>query len=159
MRTALVFVFLMSGCATQQSGSPSYGNFVSRASTASHQKMASDAVRQLDALYAPAMTRFDVSQPTADPFGAALVQTLRQHGYALAQTTALQTTPPAGPDSVKPTSTAVERNGVTLRYVLDELPGTNLIRLTLQIEDQMLTRAYQVADDGASPASQWIRKE
>ncbi|WP_272387480.1 hypothetical protein [Acinetobacter baumannii] len=68
----------LGGCATTSQ----YGNFVQSAAL-DQQKLAADAVQQLATLYAPARTRLELQQPTPDPFGQALVKSLRDKGYAL----------------------------------------------------------------------------
>nr|ANC48769.1 conjugative transfer protein [Variovorax paradoxus] len=68
----------LGGCATTSQ----YGNFVQSAAL-DQQKLATDAVQQLATLYAPARTRLELQQPTPDPFGQALVKSLRDKGYAL----------------------------------------------------------------------------
>lgn len=62
----------LGGCATTSQ----YGNFVQSAAL-DQQKLATDAVQQLATLYAPARTRLELQQPTPDPFGQALVKSLR----------------------------------------------------------------------------------
>ena len=81
---------------------------------------------------------------------------LRAKGYAVRE---------AGPTSVAPGATARGETGGTaatglvllLQYVLDRPAG--LVRVTLMIGDQSLTRAYLAQNDTLHPAGAWVRKE
>jgi hypothetical protein len=128
-------------------------------STEVHQKLALDTVRQLHALFPPASTRFDIAQPAADSFGIALVTGLREKGYAVMESSAVSTANrPSSPGEAarqsKPPAT-----GLVLRYLIDS-PGTdNLYRVSLQIGNGSLSRAYLSDIDGVQAAGAWVRKE
>ena len=73
-----LLALVLAGCAT----SPPYGHFAA-SPVAVNQTIAADAVKQLTSLYPPAKTRLELQQPTPDAFGMALVEGLRERGYAL----------------------------------------------------------------------------
>ena len=135
----VLLTLAVSGCATTSQ----YGNFIP-SSTLAQQQLATDAVQQLSTLYAPARTRLELQQPTPDPFGQALVKSLRDKGYAL-----LEFTP----------GTKAAAEGLPLRYVLDQADDSNLYRLTLMVGNQSLTRPYLVQNGRFAPAGYWVRKE
>jgi len=68
MAAALV----MTGCATQAL----HGNYLANADADKQRQLASDAVKQVVALWPPARTRLALNQPTDDVFGVALTQGL-----------------------------------------------------------------------------------
>ena len=111
-------------------------------------------MQQLATLYPPAKTRFELHQATPDAFGLALVNTLRERGYALLefspadQAKASAATAPAGAPAALP-----------LRYVLDQAGTTNLYRLTLLVGNQSITRPYLEENGSFVPAGYWARKE
>lgn len=148
---AALLVIALSGCAT--TGTGQYGNFVPPTAAADQQQLARDVVQQLATLYPPAKTRFDLQHATPDPFGQALVLTLRESGYALLEfdKTGPQATTAAG----APASPA----GLPLRYVFDQAGESNLYRLTMLVGNQSITRPYLVQDGGFAPAGYWVRKE
>jgi len=143
----------LAGCATPPTP---YGNFIGQAPAGYDRTIAEDAVRQLAAIYPPAATRFEVRQATSDAFGRLLMASLRGKGYAVRE---------ARPTSVTPGATARGETGATaatgpvlpLQYVLDRPAG--LVRVSLMIGDQSLTRAYQAQNDALRPAGAWVRKE
>lgn len=145
---AALFALTLAGCAT----TGQYGNFVPTA--ANQQQIATDAVQQLATLYPPAKTRFELHQATPDAFGLALVNTLRERGYALLefspadQAKASAAPAPAGAPAALP-----------LRYVLDQAGATNLYRLTLLVGNQSITRPYLEENGSFVPAGYWARKE
>ena len=147
----------LAGCTTTPTSA--YGNFTQSAPAAVHKTVADDAVKQLAALYPPASTRLDLQQATPDAFGSRLVESLRAKGYALLEFKPGSQTA-ASLNTV--TGTATERAagaGKPLRYILDQLDA-NLYRLTLQVGDQSLSRAYALAQSGTlHPAGAWVRKE
>jgi len=76
-------VILDGGCATQGQR----GFYAKTLSPTQSIEMAEDTAREMVALYPPASTYLALKQPTADPFGTALVGQLRNKGYALAEAT------------------------------------------------------------------------
>lgn len=131
----------LGGCAM----SPQYGNFVESTAPDQHQ-LAADAVQQLVTLYVPAQTRLQLQQPTPDPFGQALVQSLRDKGYALVEFA------PGAPSAP---------GGLPLRYVLDQADddAAPLFRLTLMIGNQAIARPYLAQNGVFAPAGYWVRRE
>jgi hypothetical protein len=150
---SLLGALVLAGCATPPTP---YGNFIGQAPAGYDRTIAEDAVRQLAAVYPPAATRFEVRQATHDAFGRLLMASLRAKGYAVRE---------AGPTSVAQGATARSEAGVAaaagpvlpLRYVLDR--PADLVRVTLMIGDQSLTRAYLAQNDALRPAGAWVRKE
>ena len=167
-KTAFLMLLLaglagLGGCATPAPSA--YGNFTQGTPAAFHQTMVHDAVKQLVALYPPANTRLDLQQPTPDVFGSQLVESLRAKGYALlefkpgSKTAALPATATATATATDRAADRAAGAGKPLRYVLDQFDA-NLYRLTLQVGEQSLTRAYLAAQGGAlRPAGAWVRKE
>ncbi len=150
---SLLCVLGLAGCATPPAP---YGNFIGQAPVGYDRTLAEDAVRQLAAVYPPAATRFEVRQATSDAFGRQLMATLRAKGYAVRE---------AESTSVAPGVTARAEAGATaatspvlpLQYVLDR--PADLVRVTLMIGDQSLTRAYLAQNESLRPAGAWVRKE
>lgn len=136
----------LSGCATEP-----YGNFVSSASSPAgfNESLVADTMKQLVALYPPASTRFDLDQPTSDdPFGRALVESLRAHGYAITE---------LKPTAAKNTNQSAAPS--ILHYVLDEPVSTNLYRITVLVGPESITRAYLMKNNTIAPAGAWVRRE
>ena len=145
---AALFALTLAGCAT----TGQYGNFVPAA--ANQQQIATDAVQQLATLYPPAKTRFELHQATPDAFGLALVNTLRERGYAL-----LEFSPADQAKASAATAPAGAPEALPLRYVLDQAGTTNLYRLTLLVGNQSITRPYLEENGSFVPAGYWARKE
>ncbi|KTT27416.1 conjugal transfer protein TrbH [Pseudomonas oryzihabitans] len=143
----------LGGCTT----SSQYGNFIQSA-TLDQRKLASDAAQQLATLYAPARTRLDLQQPTSDPFGQALVKTLRDKGYAVQEFAPANVGPATATAAPQP-AVAPAPTGLSLRYVLDQAGDSNLYRLTLLVGNQSLTRPYMAQGGSFAPAGYWVRKE
>ena len=149
----LLCVLGLAGCATPPTP---YGNFIGQAPAGYERTLAEDAARQLAAVYPPAATRFEVRQATPDGFGRQLMASLRTKGYAVRE---------AGPTSVATGAAARGETGATaatgpvlpLQYVLDR--PADLVRVTLMIGDQSLTRAYLAQNGALQPAGAWVRKE
>lgn len=151
--TGLVLaVWVLGGCAT---GRP-YGNFVATSAALDQPALAAQATRQLAALWPPARTRFALTQPAADTFGAALVGQLRAAGYAVQEAAA--GSPALGTAPVDPAA-GLTSEALTLRYVLDHDAGTDLYRLTLSVGEQSITRAYLAQGGTVRPAGAWVRRE
>lgn len=145
-KTALLLLAALAGCAAGPKP-VSHGSFAT-ANPAIDKKMAGDAVKKLAALYPPAGTRFELQHAATDPFGASLIATLRAQGYALQEH--------------KPGSrpSADGKGGSrALSYVFDQPAETDLYRLTLTIDGQILSRVYLARDGIVAPAGYWVRKE
>jgi hypothetical protein len=147
---------LLTGCASAPSTTlpdKLYGNYTV-APAAVDQKIASDAIRQLVALYPPARTRFKITQTTSDAFGMALVAGLREKGYAVMETKADARAVPTI-DAVGGT----DAGELALHYLLDQSAARDLYRLTLAVAQQQLNRAYLVQNGTPYAAGAWVRKE
>ena len=140
----LVLLFALSGCATTQ-----YGNYVEDNSEAHNSIIASDAAYQLMQIYSPASTRFNMQHPTTDPFGAALIRSLRTGGYAIQE---ISKSNLAG--SV---NTIDDNDGATLAYIFDQ--SSDVYRLSIMIDEKILTRAYMPHEEGVVPGGSWVFKE
>ena len=143
----------LAGCATAP---PPYGNFAQEAPAGYDRTVAEDAVRQLTVVHPPANTRFDLQQPTPDPFGTWLTQSLRAKGYAVQEGAAApvaQGKTVRGEGGMAAGTPAV----LPLRYVFDR--AADLYRITLLVGDQSLTRAYLAQNGAVHPAGAWVRKE
>ena len=138
-----VLLFMLAGCATTP-----YGNFVAANDEAHNQSIAHDVTQQLIALYPPASTQFNLQHPTADSFGDALVDSLRTGGYAIHEHKKTKLS--------KSTDTPTS-DGMTLGYVFDQMDG--LYRLTVLVDQHVLTRAYISSENTINPAGNWVRKE
>ena len=120
MRKIFSFALLalaLGGCTT--TATSRYGNFVPSAALDQH-RLADDAVQQLAMLYAPAHTRLELQQPTPDPFGQALVKSLRDKGYALQEfiPASATTKSPASAPIVLPTATFARMRAMSTLPVL-----------------------------------------
>lgn len=140
----------LAGCVT----SPPYGSFV-KDSLVIDYPIARDAVTKLTALYPPASTRFELKQPTPDTFGRALVNGLREQGYAILEEVAA----PASATQPENNSAGAMTPGLPLRYVLDQASDPTQYRLTVLVGNQSLTRPYLAQNGTVVPAGYWTRKE
>ena len=139
----LVLIFILTGCATTQ-----FGNFVAHNDEAHNKSIASDVTGQLIQLYPPASTQFNMQHPTVDSFGDAFVGNLRAGGYAIHEHQKSNLN--------KSTDTSTS-DGLTLGYVFDQMDG--LYRLTVFVDQHVLTRAYISNESTINPAGYWVRKE
>ena len=153
---------LVVGCASTGMAPPSktYGNHA-LADAVFNTRLANDSVRQLEALFTPARTRINVAQATPDAYGQALIALLREKGYAVMEAGAA---PP--PIATTATDRATESAAspaapasFDLHYLIDRPGAGELYRLTLDIGQQSLSRAYLVTLDGTQAAGAWTRKE
>ena len=140
---------LLAGCTTASKAPQPESQ--TRATTAvTNKKMASDIATKMSALYPAARSKLTLRQASADPFGSALADALRTKGYALSEH--------VGPDATGASTKAVPGVGdLNLSYVVDQPLG--LIRVTVFINAQSLSRLYEANDRGVSPAGYWVRKE
>ena len=152
---------VLAGCASAPGAPvpPTYGNYAG-ASAAFNQKLASDAIKQLVALYPPASTRFNITQATTDLFGSALIAGLREKGYGVMESNPVGAapSPAAAPDKDASVPTK-DVAGLELRYLVDQQSASDLYRLVLAIGSQRLTRAYMTQNEGTHAAGSWVRKE
>lgn len=151
-----LLAFTLGGCATPNGP---HGNWVAPGDL-DQERLAADAVQQLAALYPPARTRFELQHPAADPFGQALLQLLRQKGYALREfaPASSRSAPVAAAASSQASADPAAPAVLPLRYVLDPAGDSDLYRLSLWVGQQALTRPY-LARNGTVAAGYWLRKE
>ncbi|WP_426116082.1 conjugal transfer protein TrbH [Massilia sp. PWRC2] len=157
LSTLLLVALGLAGCAAVPvPANGSYGNFVTTADADSDKAMADDVARKLVALYPPARTRFTLLQATPDTFGTSLIATLRAKGYAMAEfKPAPRPTNSPGVTAVAPEQSA----DIALAYVVDQPMDADLVRVTVLVNSQSLSRLYQAKEGGVAPAGYWIRKE
>lgn len=105
-----------------------------------------DTVKQLVSLYPPARTRLHLKQSVKDPFGASLIESLRQRGYSLNES-AFQGRSTQG------------MHHLALYYLIDEPSKGTLYRVTLVVGNQSLSRAYKIKKGAITPLGLWVRKE
>ena len=149
----LALLATLAGCASKP-----YGNFIENAPLSTNQTLAADTVKQLVSVYPPASTRFNLVHETPDAYGRALISSLRAKGYALqegGEQSAKEAE--AAKSAVAAANSAVQ--GLSLSYVIDNPPETNLYRVTLKVGYQSLTRAYVAQNNTVHPAGAWTRKE
>lgn len=112
--------------------------------------MASDAIKQLQTLYPPAQTEFNIGQPVpkTDIFGTSLVFKMREKGYAVQE--------------YNPALSTGSLAGINVHYTVDR-PASNsftgLYRVKLAVGKAILTRAYTAGDKSAIPAGAWAKME
>ena len=160
-----VILLLLGGCAMTQP----YGSFIQNPSPAFSQYskvMADDVTDQIARLYPAASTQFDMLHPASDPFGQALIDSLRMHGYAVQET--IKPDNPllavALPDLIDETDVqsqqivqAETKSGLALRYIIDQ--SDDLYHVSILIEDQRLTRAFVAQSGQIKPAGLWVRRQ
>jgi len=160
----LLFVLLfITGCA---SFSP-YGNYVEQDSVTYNQVIAGDLVGQLTQLYPPASTRFNLQHSSEDAFGVTLIQNLRVSGYAVQENKQSNLfrksshhkniRSDANKRPVQSKVTVKLDEGTTLAYILDEM--SDVYRLSVMVNDQILTRAYRPYKESIYPAGSWARRQ
>jgi hypothetical protein len=146
---AAALVLVLTGCATTPQAAPQ-GNFLP--DNIDQAKLASEAVRQLVVLYAPARTRLALQHAATDKFGMALIKGLRDSGYAVQEFA-------PGAERKHDAAPAKEGDALPLRYVADPVGSTSLYRITVAVGGQSLTRLYTARDGAVLPAGTWVRKE
>lgn len=125
------------------------------------ERLAQDTVMRMEALYPPAHTRLAVTHPATDPYGRALIETLRQNGYGVLESRVnVRTTSSTRADMHTPIEPVVNTDeGIPLRYVVDGPFEPRLYRLTVFIGNQSLSRVYRVDEHVLAQAGAWVRKE
>lgn len=138
----LTVVLVATGCATIQRG-----NFTEQLPIAVETTIADDVHGRLTTLFPPAQTSFVIRQEIKDTdnFGKRLINSLRESGYGVHE--AAHSSPP-------PSSASL---GLPLSYVVDHTDG--MVRVTIHVADESLTRAYLTTAGTAQPATVWARKE
>jgi hypothetical protein len=147
-RLVVTFFFLssLSGCATVRND-----HFTTTSVPAElGNSLAADAIKQLQTLYPPAHTKFNIGQPVpkTDSFGTSLVLQMREKGYAV--------------QTYDPTQPAEGLAGISTLYTVDK-PASSLFaglyRVQLTIGKAILTRAYTAGNNKAIPAGAWAKME
>lgn len=134
---------LITGCSSLP-----YGNFTQDLNAQNSHKIASDGAAQIGQHYPPAHTRLQIMQdvPKTDIFGSELIQLLRQNGFAIDESQNNAT--PNG-------------NGRALTYVVDALSlypnDRKAYVVVLNIDNESLSRIYQLSSDTLVPAGVWTR--
>jgi hypothetical protein len=158
-----VTLMLWVGCLLAGCVSPApYGYLVQEAVPPQMLKrLAQDTVMRMEALYPPAHTRFAVTHPATDPYGLALIETLRQKGYGVLESReTTRTTPSTRADMHTPVEPVVNQDeGIPFRYVIDGPFEPHLYRLTVFIGSQSLSRVYRLDQHVIAQAGAWVRKE
>ena len=141
---AMATVVLAGGCAA-----PGQRGFYAKALSPAHSaEMAEDTARQMLALYPPASTYLSLKQPTADPFGTALVGQLRGKGYALAE---------AENSKAQSNATVMAAVGADFGYVVDKIDADSY-RVTATVGHESISRVYSASNDRLSPLGYWVRR-
>lgn len=132
MRTGALVIALI-GCG----GAVQYGSFV-QGSPRVQAAVAADAARRLAADYEPDGASIRFAHDGRDAFGRSFATALRKSGFAVKDATA-------------------ERSAgeLSLRYVFDQIKGTDLLRVSLYIERRTLSRAYAQRSGGVYPVGPW----
>ena len=145
-RLVVIFFFLssLSSCATVHKE-----HFTTPVPVALGNSLAADAIKQLQALYPPAQTQFNIGQPVpkTDSFGTSLVLQMREKGYAV------QAYDPTQPAAVA---------GLSTHYTVDKPESSlfrGLYRVQLTVGKATLTRAYTAGNNTAVPAGAWAKME
>ncbi len=137
---------LLSGC--QQPPPQPYGNFAEVESA----DLVRDAANALHSSYPPAKTSLVLLQPAEDAFGLALVESLRNAGYAVAE----YAPPEKG-------GTPLVSADAGFAYIIEKLRDGGGLRLTLHIGDGVLSRMYRIKRSGDTeqyiPKGFWTRKQ
>jgi hypothetical protein len=143
-RLVVTFFFLssLSGCAAVRND-----HFTTPVPAELDHSLAADAIKQLQTLYPPAHTKFNIDQPVpkTDSFGTSLVFQMREKGYAVQIV-----------DSTQPAE------GLSTLYTVDK-PASSLFaglyRVQLIVGKAILTRAYTAGNNTAIPAGAWAKME
>lgn len=124
---------VLSACATTH-----YGNYT-QVSEANHQIMVKDAIARIIPLYPPAKTTLKLAQRANDSLGVNLINAFRKSGYRVVE--------------------GVSRKEANFFYLVDRTPNSKMIRLSLFIEKNTLTRAYAMKQNRFMPLGFWARQE
>ncbi|MGL5292117.1 MAG: hypothetical protein ACRC9T_09365 [Vibrionaceae bacterium] len=156
--------FGLAGCAPQLQ----FGNFIEKPAVLDQELLASDTIKKIIELYPPGKTRFELQQPVPDLFGLALVRGLREHGYAVLEFSPEISRIAEHKPSANSKSYPLDRGHVPARtepvtlplhYVVDQLAGTELYRVSIKAGNNSLSRAYLQKSAGTAPAGSWAFKE
>jgi hypothetical protein len=146
-RLVVKFLLLssLSGCVTVPND-----HFTTPLSVELGNSLAADAIKQLQSLYPPAHTTFNLGQPApkTDSFGTSLVLKMREQGYAV--------------QTVDPAQSTQAVTGLSTHYTVDKPASTvfaGLYRVQLTVGKTILTRAYTAKNNTTVPAGAWAKME
>ncbi|MBA4143563.1 MAG: hypothetical protein H0X43_11325 [Nitrosospira sp.] len=168
---AILLCAVLAGCA----GLPTPKHPENR-NIASDEKIATDTVNQLARLYPPAKTQFNLIIIEPRDFGTILASRLRAKGYAVAETIKKSPRSPLeafgafgasfqpnpGNRAEQETERKTEASsasgtgfGTELRYTLDDSHADSLLRISLNVGDATLARAYLADNGDVAAAGAW----
>ena len=126
----LMFALMLAGCG----GAAPYGSFVSGREPA-QAAIAADAAKKLAASFGGAGQAIRFAHDATDAFGRGLATELRKEGFAI------RSTPADGE--------------LLVRYVVDAIKGTDMLRATIYVRGRTLSRAYTARSGGLYPVGPW----
>jgi|GEM_PF-930756 len=146
----VIVLALVAGCGKAPG---KFGNFAKAQSV----ELVEDAVGILKTKYPPAKTRLNMLHHYGDDlFGAALLETLRREGYAIAEYVQPQRGDKYAENPEKP-------DGLDFAYVIDDLAGEGGLRVLLYVGTDTLSRLYAVGgrpeEPVYTPMGDWVRKQ
>ena len=146
----MIALALMAGCGKAPE---KYGNFAKAQSV----ELIEDAVAILKTTYPPAKTRLNLLHLYGDDvFGAALLESLRREGYAIAEYVQPQRADKYAETPTKP-------DGLDFAYVVDDLAGEGGVRVLLFVGADTVSRLYAVGGSPEEPVytpmGDWVRKQ
>jgi hypothetical protein len=126
----LLLALLLAGCG----GAAQYGSFVSGREPA-QAAIATDAAKKLAASLPGEGQAVRFAHDATDAFGRGLAAELRKEGFAVRST-------PSGGE-------------LLVRYVVDAIKGTDMLRATIYVRGRVLSRAYATRSGGLYPVGPW----
>ena len=126
----LVLALLLSGCG----GAAPYGSFVTGREPA-QAAIAADAAKKLAASFPGTGQGIRFSHDATDAFGRGLAAELRKEGFAIRR--------------------APADGELLVRYVVDAIKGTDMLRATIYVRGRTLSRAYAARPGGVFPVGPW----
>lgn len=146
----MIVVALVCGCGKVP---VKFGNFARAQSV----NLVEDAAGILKTTYPPAKTRLNLLHLYGDDlFGAALLETLRREGFAIAE----YVQPIRGD---KYAETPVKPDGLDFAYVVDDLADEGGVRVLLYVGTDTLSRLYSVGGTPDkpkyAPLGDWVRRQ
>jgi hypothetical protein len=146
----VIVMALVAGCGKAPG---MFGNFAKAQSV----ELVEDAVGILKTTYPPAKTRLNLLHLYGDDlFGAALLESLRREGYAIAEYVQSQR-------GDKYAESTAKRDGLDFAYVVDDLAGEGGLRVLLYVGTDTLSRLYasggKPEEPVYTPLGDWVRKQ
>jgi len=132
MRTGALAIALI-GCG----GAIQYGSFV-EGSSRIQAAVAADAAQRLAADYEAEGASIRFAHDARDAFGRSFATELRKAGFA-----------------IKDSAGDASDGELGLRYVVDGIKGTDLLRVSLYVDRRALSRAYAQRSGAVYPAGPW----